>query len=320
MAISEFQALSILKQELATARVVRGDRLIELGIGDDCALLRRLGPNLAWTVDSCAEGSHYLPGWLTPAEIAHKSLHAAVSDVCAMGMRPRAAVVHLTLSETVNTTFIRRFARAQARLSEETGVAIVGGNIASGPTFSVVTSVLGEGSGTSLRRDTAVPGDEVWLCGQVGMARAGLLLLQAGKGRNRGRNERACLDAFARPQAQLAWGRRLLGRAHACLDVSDGLIRDTNNLAAASGVRIVLSAQALVGTLSDELLNVCETLRIDPLGTALHGGEDYCLLATGPRDVRPRGAQVIGRIIKGHGVMLEQDGKQKPLRGGFEHA
>jgi thiamine-monophosphate kinase len=128
------------------------------------------------------------------------------------------------------------------------------------------------------------------------------------------------VEAFRRPVALLRAGRGLLGRARSCCDVSDGLARDALHLAQASGVRLVLEAKALRASLRPELSALAAELAADPLELALHGGEDYALLCTGPRARRPRAARRIGRVVRGRGVVLESpDGTLRPAAGGHDH-
>ncbi|HXS15657.1 MAG TPA: thiamine-phosphate kinase [Polyangiaceae bacterium] len=296
MAITERRALAILKQQLAASGAT--PRWLALGIGDDCAILRGPLQSAVWTTDACAEGSHFLWEWMAPEDIAHKAWHAALSDVAAMGGAPRGVNVHLTLTERVGDAFLRRFAAEQARLVQSTRAVVTGGNITFGSHFSVVTSVLGDVRGAALRRGTARAGDELWLCGEVGLARAGLLLLQRGQRGRPSPAEQHCLQAFRRPVAQLKRGPQLLGRARACLDVSDGLARDVQNLAKASGVHIAVDREELRRTLHADLVQVADELGEDPLDLAWTGGEDYALLSTGPAAKRPKWVNVIGQVHK----------------------
>ncbi len=317
--IRERQALSIIEHELSKVPSRQVKRVASLSIGDDCAVMRSTSVETVWTIDSCSEGSHFRWEWMKPEDVAHKSFHAAVSDVCAMGARPSAAVVHLTLSARVTPNYLRRFAREQARLCNDTGVSIVGGNVSAGESLSVVTSVMGRSSDRLLRRDGARPGHEVWLLGTLGLARAGLLLLQNSRQTPRGEAARHCLEAFRRPRARLDAVRVLGSRASACLDVSDGLSRDAQNLANSSGVQVIIFEEALDKMISPSLRRVSRKYGWDAFELALQGGEDYALLAAGPAENRPRGVQVVGTVVRGRGVILRSDKSQVPIDGGFEH-
>jgi len=331
--LGEWSALELFERALASS-VAPG---VELGIGDDCAILTRGRARRVWTIDACLENQHFRAAWLTPADIAHKALHAAVSDVAAMGARPLGALSHVTLGPTSSRATIAALARGQKRASELCACPIVGGNLTHGASFGIVTTVLGEmdePNAQPLRRDGARPGDEIWLVGELGLASLGLRLLEASEPRGaapakstagtpplagRNRAERRCLQAFRRPRALVDEGLGLVGRARSCLDVSDGLAGDAAHVARASGVRLVVDGALLLATAAPEFQKLARALAIEPLSILIQGGEDYALLATGPTRRRPAFARVIGRVEKGAGVMLDDSSGQRPLGGAFEH-
>jgi thiamine-monophosphate kinase len=302
-------------------RVFRGATSAEvrLGIGDDAAVLRAAGgASLVWTVDCVVEGVHFERSWLGWAELGRRASHAAVSDIAAMGAEPVAMLSALVLPAGTPSSLVRGIGQGQARASRELGCPVVGGNISRGPSVAITTTVLGRAA-RPLRRFGAKPGDELWLVGAIGGARAGLLSLLA-HGRRGGRDAlAACQRAWRLPRARVAEGRRLVGRAHACVDVSDGLAADARHLADASGVRLVVDSDRLVAAWDPRLASACRALGVDPGAVALEGGEDYALLAAGLRSRRPPEATPIGRVERGKGAWLETEGHLVVLRGGFDH-
>lgn len=312
--LPESEAIRLLAQRLAMPR----SSGISLGIGDDAALLdARKGP-LVWTVDSCLEGTHFERTWLELGDVAWKALHAAASDLAAMGARPIAALSALELPRGFSKRELDAFARGQARAARALACPIAGGNIARGEKLGVTTSVLGAAK-RPLRRDTAHPEDELWLVGSVGLAAAGLALVRSGRTPREPAVERA-VTAWRRPRALVGEGLLLAGRATAAIDVSDGLGGDARHLAEASGVRIVIEEQALLRAIPSELVRLAALVGRSLLDLALSGGEDYALVATGPRSKRPRGARRIGRVEKGRGAVLERsDGTSRKLARGYEH-
>lgn len=315
--LSEAEALEILKKTLGRAR----RRDVVAGIGDDTAILAPSPEAHCWTVDSCEEGSHFLPDWVSPEDIAHKSIHGCVSDLAAMGAKPRALLCHVTLGPTTDSEFFERFSQGQARVARSLSCPIIGGNLSHGPRFSVVTTALGRleqaGAG-ALTRSGARAGDELWLVGAVGLARLGYLLLSSGVRSGHGAAALA-LRAFRKPNALVLEGRGLRGKASACMDVSDGLRRDGQTLSRESRVRIVIEGKRLLELLPRSVQTLAQKLGHDPLELALDGGEDYALLATGPASFRPKYASVIGRVERGAGAYIEALGKSNRLSGGFQH-
>jgi thiamine-monophosphate kinase len=301
---SELVAIELLARALAQPRA----KGVVLGIGDDAAVLEN---GLVWTIDAAVEGVHFDRRWVTLEDIGARAVEAALSDLAAMGATPIAALSALTLPRGIQRREIVALGKGEARAAKRAHTPIVGGNIARGPVLSLTTTVLGRAR-RPLRRDGARPGDELWLVGKLGLARAGLSFLQKS-----GKGPRQALRAWQRPHALLDEGRKLVGRASACIDVSDGLAGDAWHLAERSRVRVVIEGDAIVDPM---LRAVARALARSPIELALQGGEDYALLATGPRQKRPRFARKIGGIEAGRGVLLELAGKRRVLpRQGFDH-
>jgi thiamine-monophosphate kinase len=239
-----------------------------------------------------------------------------------MGALPVAAVCNLQVPRGATAEQIRQVGRGQARRSLAQRCPIVGGNLSSGDRWQFTTSVLGAAK-RPLLRGGALVGDELWLCGAVGEAGAGLSLLQRGsievtRSPTLHRAMRRCISAWRSPIARIAFGRELVGRAHAAIDVSDGLASEAEHLANSAQLRIVLHADALRGS-SAAVRRVAAELELEPLHLLLNGGEDYALLAAGPTRARPKFARVVGRVEAGSGVVLEDATTQRALRGGFDH-
>ena len=291
---------------------------IELGIGDDAAVLTPGRDKLVWTVDASVEGTHFERAWLELADIGFRAFQAAASDLAAMGARPLAALSALTLPRGFSAGELARLTTGQAQAARQCRCPIVGGNVARGRDLTLTTTVLGAAR-HPLTRDAARVGDDVWLVGEVGLAAAGLELLRRGAARRSRAANDACA-AWRRPRALLERGLALAARAHAAIDVSDGLGLDATRLADASGCRIVLEEAELVRAVPPSLAKVAPALGRSALDFAVRGGEDYALVATGPAARRPTWARRIGRCERGRGGFLERpDGSRRPLGDGFDH-
>jgi thiamine-monophosphate kinase len=304
----------------------RPRRPILVGIGDDAAVLEMRAGRLIWTVDCAVEGVHFRTEWLSLEDVGWRSFHAAVSDVAAMGGTPVAALSNLVIPQSMPAAAVRSLAKGQALAARSLRCPVVGGNLSRGSELGVTTTVLGRVD-RPLLRSGARAGDELWLVGDVGMARAGLLWLSKKRRTPMremdARTRRAiarCVDTWRRPEALVRLGARLRAHARAAIDVSDGLSTDAAHLAEASGVRVVIEDAALRAALSRDLVTASAVLGTDALDLALSGGEDYALLATGPSRSRPRGARRIGRVERGGGVFVESGDVVRRVRPkGFEH-
>ncbi|NGH43235.1 thiamine-phosphate kinase, partial [Escherichia coli] len=89
-------------------RFKRVRRDVQLGIGDDCALLAVPEKQLvAVSTDTLVAGVHFLPD-IDPADLGYKALAVNLSDLAAMGADPAWLSLALTLPE-VNEPWLKTF-------------------------------------------------------------------------------------------------------------------------------------------------------------------------------------------------------------------
>ncbi len=294
-----------------------------LGIGDDAAVL--VGAEaLVATVDAAVEGVHFRRDLCSLEEASARAVEAAASDVAAMGGSLRGPGAGILLAWTLppaldDDDFLALVAGA-SRAARRLGASVVGGNLSSGPVLGLTTTVLGRLHGPPLTRDGALPGDVLAVTGSPGLAGLGLRALLDGRGHDPTLGP--AVLAWRCPEARLEAGAALVGRAHAAIDLSDGLLQDAAHLALASGVCLTFDAERL-GALPG-LAGAAAALGGHPVRAALTGGEDYELLASGPAEVFGRGWHRIGAVTAGDGVYLQSGTDRRRLDDdpglqGFDH-
>jgi thiamine-monophosphate kinase len=289
------------------------------GLMDDAATLPPIsGAARVVSTDQLIEGVHFVgdehvqsAGW--------RAIARNLSDLAAMGASPVGFTWTLALPTrwlAGRTSLLDTFARGAVAACARYGLPLLGGDVAatSGPFVCSVT-VLGDVRGAPLSRAGARPGDGLFVSRPLGASARGLELVLRGVARSRRVLERRALAAHLWPEPELALGRALVGRASACMDVSDGLLRDLPRLCRASGIGAELSEEELWAA-------VDPAARALGLAVALAGGEDYALLfSLPPRRRPPRGALRIGRVVEGSALTLVgATGARRPLfSGGFDH-
>jgi thiamine-monophosphate kinase len=322
----ELVRLARLKARLAHRE--RADSAVRVGIGDDAAVLDLLtaskGGALVWTVDVQVEGTHFKPSWASWADVGWRSFMAAASDLAAMGAEPVAALSALVLAPSVDDVALDAIAGGQAAAADEIGAPIVGGNLSRGTETSITTTLIGRCIHDPVLRSGAEAGDGLWLAGAVGLAGVGLSLVQQQLEdlRTQDDDSAACLLAWRRPIARIHEGRKMAGIAHAAIDVSDGLAHDAWQLAEASDVRIVLDVGAILAAGGEALIAGAAIADGDATSFALHGGEDYALLAASPTELTCF-AQIgtVERLVSpGSRVLITSARGTMPLEPrGFDH-
>jgi thiamine-monophosphate kinase len=256
---------------------------VVLGNGDDCALLApRPGMALAVSTDMLVEGRHFV-STVPPQALGHKALAVNLSDLAAMGAEPLAFTLALALPRA-DEAWLQAFSSGLLSLADAHACALVGGDTTAGP-LNLCITVFGQvPPGQALRRDAARVGDDIYVSGTLGDARLALEMLRGTVEMNSAAWHRA-RQRLERPTPRVALGQALRGVAHACADVSDGLVGDLGHILEASRVNAVLWADALLA--SSAVSNDVRALpREQALTCALAGGDDYELVFTAPPQAR----------------------------------
>ncbi|MCL2523643.1 MAG: thiamine-phosphate kinase [Betaproteobacteria bacterium] len=249
-----------------------------LGPGDDCALLQPTpGMQLAVTTDMLVAGTHFLPD-AGPWNLGWKTLAVNLSDLAAMGARPRWVTLAGALPEA-DEGWIAAFADGFFACAGEYGVEVVGGDTTRGPLNLCVTALGEIEPGRALRRDAANVGEQIWVSGRPGLAALGLAQLQ-GRVALPEPWPRLCIAALEKPQPRVALGQALVGVASAAIDVSDGLLADLGHIARQSGCAAAVRLVQLPHLPKGESYDAA--LRKLALECQLAGGDDYELCFTAP--------------------------------------
>ena len=248
-----------------------------LGIGDDCALLTPTpSMQMAISSDMLVEGRHFFAG-ADARMLGHKCLAVNLSDLAAMGAKPVAFTLALSLP-AADRTWLAAFSEGLFALADAHGCELIGGDTTKGP-LNICITIFGElAPGHALRRDAARAGDDLWISGSLGDARLAL----AGYRNETALDAEALQEAGLRmhmPSPRVALGKALAAAplAHAAIDISDGLVGDLAHILAASHVGATLDVDALPA--GPVLGRQARDLR---RRFCAAGGDDYELCFTAP--------------------------------------
>jgi thiamine-monophosphate kinase len=260
------------------------------GIGDDGAVVEpEPGRELIFVIDTLVEGVHFLAD-TNPEDIGYRAVAVNLSDIAAMGGRPRWMTLALTLCDA-SDDWVGQFAQGLRAAAAEHDVALIGGDTTRGSSVVVSVQITGDiESGTAILRSRASPGDTIFVTGSVGDAAGGLELLRDG------RPDPYLSSRFLRPTARIGYGQLLTGIATAAIDISDGLFADLQKLLAASGHGGEIDLNKI--PVSAELRSCFDDSAVRRL--ALCGGDDYELCFTAHPDDLPDSGDLpitaIGRV------------------------
>ncbi|MDO0977497.1 thiamine-phosphate kinase [Mycolicibacterium frederiksbergense] len=272
---------------------------VELGPGDDAAVITAADGRTVVSTDMLVQDRHFRLDWSTAHDIGRKAIAQNAADVEAMGATPTAFVVAFGAPPDTPAAAARALSDGLWDEAQRCGAGIAGGDLVSAPQWVVSVTVLGDlGGRAPVRRDTARVGDRVAVIGDLGRSGAGYSLWL-----NDISEPTALRAQHLVPKPPYGQGRVAADAgATSMTDVSDGLLADLGHIATASGVVIEVSRQAL-GPDHDGLADAAAATGQDAWDWVLGGGEDHALVATFPGAV-PAGWRVIGRVLDGAAAVL----------------
>jgi thiamine-monophosphate kinase len=325
-AMGEFELLTRVRERLPA-----DGRRVRLGSGDDAAVTVPGGAT-ATSVDAVVEGVHFRRDRASLAQIGHKALAAALSDLAAMGAEPGEAYVVLGVPPDLDEDGCIELLDGMLAVAEATGAGLAGGDLTRADKLFLAITVVGHAAGPELfvQRTGARPGDTLVLSGEIAGAGAGLLLLEHPElGASLREADAAALRARQlEPQPRLGAGRALAeAGATAMIDLSDGLGGDASHLAERSGVGLRIDAAAL--PIAPGVAEVAAAAGRDAVALAASAGEDYELLAALPadkvaeatrrlRDVSDLTLTPVGEALAGSGVEIRLPGGRLLEPAGFD--
>ena len=286
--MDEFQFI----QHIRAQAEQRGDAPgLRRAIGDDAAVLRQAaGRQTLITTDLLVEDIDFVLSASPPELLGHKALAVSLSDIAAMGARPRWTLSSLGIPQDVwDKDFVTRFYRGFFSLADRYDVRLIGGDVSRAPEKIVIDSiVLGEcANDQEVARSGASAGDLIFVSGTLGGSAAGQRLLQRGARIGAEQADepewelvQELLLRHLQPEPRVGWGLVLGDHqlATAMIDISDGLSSDLHHLCQESKVGAMIDVKRL--PLDPRVTELCGRRALDPLLLALNGGEDFELLFT----------------------------------------
>ena len=285
---------------------------VQVGIGDDAAVIKSSSNKLVATVDMAVEDIHFNKKWSSPFQIGAKLTTANLADIFAMGAIPKYLLVAAGISELDNSETVTELAKGIRSVADKFEVTVIGGDLSKSEKMTLSITALGELSAQPILRSGARVGDLIYLSSLTGLSAAGLAILNRELDR-----PRYVVEAHLNPK--LVAPDKLIKVATSMCDVSDGLATDAAHLSYASNVNFNLSKD-LISQAADfkDLAELAKELNEDVFDWILTGGEDHFFLAT--VDKKNESSELgikIGIVEKGDGKLLLDGIEVK--ESGYQH-
>ena len=285
---------------------------IEVGIGDDAAVLLGIKNKLVATTDMAVEDVHFNLNWSTPFQIGAKLTTANLADLFAMGATPKYLLVAAALPSEISENFVSELANGIRSVADQFNVAVVGGDLSRSAKVVLTITAFGDIAGNAITRAGAKVGDQIYVSELPGLSAAGYAILSRGLDR-----PRYVVQAHLNPK--LIPPTQLIKVATALCDISDGISIDGSNIAKASKVNFSLDKELIRAADGfSDLAELATELNEDVFDWILNGGEDHFFLAAvNPENISGLSAIKIGEVVAGDGKVL-LDGEEIK-RAGYQH-
>jgi len=285
---------------------------VQVGIGDDAAVIKSSNNKLVATVDMAVEGIHFHKKWSSPFQIGAKLTTANLADIFAMGAVPKYLLVAAGINELNNSETVSELAKGIRSVADKFEVSVIGGDLSKSEKMTLSITALGELSAQPILRSGGRVGDLIYLSSLTGLSAAGLAILNRDLDR-----PRYVVEAHLNPK--LVAPDKLIKVATSMCDVSDGLATDAAHLANASAVNFNLSKD-LISKADDfkDIAELAKELNEDVFDWILTGGEDHFFLATVDKKNESNELGIkIGIVEKGDGKLLLDGIEVK--ESGYQH-
>jgi len=297
-----------------------------VGIGDDAAVIKPSKAPMLLTTDMMVEGVHFDLRWTTSFQLGFKLVSVNVSDIYAMGGRPRFLLLNFAAPKDFDTELFHNFFKGIRKALKTYSLDLIGGDISASEKVILSATVIGHAR-KILRRSGAQVGDCVYVSGYLGNSACGLQLMRRIKRTVEiEKNKRVeygpgwkvispLLRRYLMPE--VVPPDKFTDKATAMMDISDGLLVDLSRLCRESRVGVTIYEESI--PMSRELKETAKLLKKDPLDLALGGGEDYELLFTAPENQRVD-AFCIGMIMESGMKIVHKTGKTSTIViKGYQH-
>lgn len=308
------------------------------GIGDDAAVIDTGSEYMLVSTDMLVEGIHFDLSYSPIQHVGYKAVAVNVSDIAAMNGKAEQITVSIAISSRFSVEAIDALYQGIQSACTSYNVDLVGGDTTSS-TSGLVISITAVGRVAKdkiVYRGGAKPNDILCVTGDLGAAFLGLQVLE---------REKQVFMADPNMQPDLEKYEYLVGRLlkaeartdivselldagvkpTAMIDLSDGLASDIFHLSRASGVGFrIYDDKIPIDTAAYE---TAIEFKLDPLTSALNGGEDYELMFTISKEDQEKiknhpDIHFIGYAHdrKDENVLVTKQGNIVPLRAqGWDH-
>ena len=311
---SEFKLIESIKEKLDKTQGL-SDTIT--GIGDDCAVYRisqdRYG---LFSTDVSIENQHFNLKYTSLFNVGYRAMTANISDIYSMGGKPVLALITIGVPKKITPEMISELYDGIATCAVRHKTYIAGGDTSLSETLVVNISIYGESSNPIYRTGAKV-GDKIYLTGNTGLSKLGLLALQK---KFNATNFKKSIAKHLKPEPRGDIINNILEKyaPTSMIDISDGLLSDLGHVCKMSSCGFELNLNKI--PVESEVKKFCDDKKIKTLDYTLYSGEEFELIFTSSKEIiGDNSITYIGDIIPYGYEVVAGDEKALITTEGFDH-
>jgi len=276
---SEFKLIESIKEKLDKTQGL-SDTIT--GIGDDCAVYRiSQGRYGLFSTDISIENQHFNLKYTSLFNVGYRSMTANISDIYSMGGKPVLALIAIGVPKKITPEMISELYDGIATCAVRHMTYIAGGDTSLAENLIVNISIYGESS-HPIYRSGAKGGDKIYLTGNTGLSKLGLLALQK---KYDPYNFKKSIAKHLKPEPRGDIINSILEKYEpsSMIDISDGLLSDLGHICKMSNCGFELHLNKI--PVESEIKKFCDDKKINTLDYTLYSGEEYELIFTSSKEI-----------------------------------
>lgn len=292
---------------------------VDLGIGDDAAVLDTRGKKMVLSTDMMVQSTH-IPKEMTPWQMGNYVVNVNLSDIASMGARPIGMLLSFGLPGELDEEFVREMARGIDHACKEHNICIMGGDTKEASQIIISGTAIGETPGKFLTRSGARQGDLIGVTGKIGSAAAGFYCLVKELKIEPIISERF-IKAALEPHARTTEGILLRDLASSCMDISDSLAFSLGEMVKGNNLGYEIHMDKI--PVEAELTNIGQLAKVDIKDIVFFKGGDFELVfIVNPDNLgkleesfvkKGCGFRIIGRITSKERTLVMEEGEKEEL-------
>ena len=213
-----------------------------------------------------------------PESIAQKIMCVNLSDISAMGAKPKTYTLNLSINSKIDKNWLKRFSNHLNKMQKKYNMYLLGGDISRSKEISLTITCFGESILKNIiKQKNSRLGDDIWVTGDLGNSFLGYKIIKNPKLKFEKKHIKKLKNFYLYPEPCM-FGSRASNYINSAVDISDGLYGDLQKILHGKfGAKIFIESIP-ISDISKKILK--DNFKKIKFSDILSWGDDYELLFT----------------------------------------